>query len=86
MAKDLARKDGKPARDWVAYLNGLRELFEKRKVEKKEAQRKARKGNSKSSPKLDISAMSKAIEQVPTSQDEEDDRYIAGFIRHESTN
>src|SRR5229473_2415649 len=34
MAKDLARKDGKPARDWVAYLNGLRDLFEKRKAEK----------------------------------------------------
>ena len=86
MAKDLARKDGKSARDWVAYLNGLRELFEKRKAEKKEALRKARKDTSKSSPKVDISAMSKAIEQAPNSQDEVDDRYIADFSRHGSTN
>ena len=85
MAKDLARKDGKSTRDWVAYLNGLRELFKKRKAEKKEALRKARKDNSKSSPKVDISAMSKAIEQAPTSQDEVYDRYIADFSRHGST-
>lgn len=86
MAKDLAINDGKAARDWVAYLNGLRELFEKRKAEKKEAQQKARKGNSKSSPKVDISSMSKAIEQVPSFQDEEYDQYIASFTLHRSTN
>src|SRR5204863_4833862 len=64
MAQDLARKDGKQARDWVAYLNGLQELFDKRKAEKKHAQRKAKKGNAKSSPKVDISGMSKAIERT----------------------
>ena len=85
MAQDLARKDGKQARDWVAYLDGLRELFDKRKAEKKQAQQKARKGNAKSSPKVDISGMSKAIEQASTSHDEEYERYIAGFTRPKST-
>jgi transposase InsO family protein len=85
MAQDLARKDGKPARDWVDYLNRWRELFDKRKVEKREAQRKAKKGNSKSLPKVDIGGMSKAIEQASTSHDEEYERYIAGFSRPEST-
>ena len=83
MVKDLARKDGKSARDWVDYLNRWRELFEKRKAEKKEAQRKAKKGNSKS-PKVDVSEMSRALEQVSASQDEEYDQYIAGFTRQES--
>lgn len=85
MAQDLARKDGKQARDWVAYLNGLRELIDKRKAEKKSAKQKARKGNSNSSPKVDISGMSQAIEQASTSHDEEYDRYITGFARPGST-
>ena len=84
MAKDLAQKDGKQARDWVAYLEGLRELFEKRKAEKKQAQRKAKKGNSKS-PRVNVSDMSRALEQVSALQDEEYDRYIAGFARPKST-
>jgi transposase InsO family protein len=86
LAKELACNDGKAARDWVAYLNGLRDLFDKRKAEKKEAQRKARSGKAKVSPKVDVSEMSKAIEQVSTSDDEDYDRYIAGFTRHTSTN
>ncbi len=81
LAKDLALNDGKADRDWVAYLNGLRELFDKRKAEKKQAQRKARKGNSKPSSKVDVSEMSRALEQVSASQDEEYDRYISGFTR-----
>ena len=43
LAKELARNDGKAARDWVVYLNGLRELFDQRKAEKKAAQRNAKK-------------------------------------------
>jgi len=81
MAKDLARKDGKLAGDWVAYLKGLRELFEIRKAEKKEAQRKAKKGNSKSLPKVDVGEMTKAMERASTSHDEEYELYIAGFAR-----
>ncbi len=86
LAKELAHNDGKAVRDWVAYLNELRELFDKRKAEKKEAQRKARKGNLKSSSKVDIGEMSKAIEQVSTADEEEYDRYITGFTRHASSN
>lgn len=84
MAKDLAVNDGKAARDWVAYLNGLRELFEKRKAEKKLAQRKAKQGNATSSPKVDVSEMSQAIARASTSQDDDYERYIAGFTRHGS--
>lgn len=85
MAKDLAREDGKPSQHWVAYLKGLRELFQKRKAEKKEAQRRAKKGKSKSLPKVDVGEMTKAIERASTSHDEEYDRYIAGFGRPQSS-
>jgi transposase InsO family protein len=85
LAKELACNDGKATRDWVAYLNEIRDVIDKRKAEKKEAQRRARKSNSKSSPKVDISEMSKAIEQVSASNEEEYDRFIAGFTRHAST-
>ncbi len=85
LAKDLALNDGKAARDWVAYLNGLRELFDTRKAEKKQAQRKARKGNSKPSSKVNVSEMGRALEQVSAFHDEEYDRYIAGFTRPKST-
>ncbi len=85
LAKELAHNDGKAARDWVAYLDGLRELFEKRKAENKSTQQKARKSNSKSSSRVDVTEMSHALEQVVVSQDEEYERYIAGFARREST-
>ena len=85
MAKDLAVNDGKATRDWVAYLKGLSELFEKRKAEKKQAQREAKKGNLKPSSKVDVSEMGRALEQASTSHDEEYDRYIAGFARPKST-
>ncbi len=85
LAKDLALDDGKATRDWVAYLNGIREVHERRKAEKKNAQQKARKGGSKSSPKVDIAQMSEAIEQASPSLDGDYDRYIAGFARPEST-
>jgi transposase InsO family protein len=85
MAKDLAVNDGKAAGDWVAYLKGLSELFEKRKAEKKQAQREAKKGNLKPSSKVDVSEMGRALEQASTSHDEEYDRYIAGFARPKST-
>ena len=85
LAKDLALDDGKAARDWVAYLNGIREIHERRKAEKKKAQQKARKAGSKSSPKVDIAQMSEAIEQASPSLDGDYDRFIAGFARPEST-
>src|SRR5260370_14738269 len=85
MAKDLAVNDGKAAQDWVAYLKGLSELFDKRKAEKKQAQREAKKGNLKPSSKVDVSEMDRALEQASTSHDEEYDRYIAGFARPKST-
>src|SRR6266487_1517346 len=43
LSKDLARSKGQATRDWVAYLNGLRELTETRTTEKKAAQRAAKK-------------------------------------------
>ncbi len=85
MAKDLAVNDGKAAQDWVAYLKGLSELFKERKAEKKQAQRKAKKGSSTSSSKVNVGEMSRALEQISASQDEEYERYIAGFTRQESS-
>ena len=85
LAKDLAINDGKAARDWVAYLNEIREVNEKRKAEKKQALRRARKSNLKLSSKVDVSEMGRVLEQASTSHDEEYDRYIAGFARPKST-
>ncbi len=85
LAKDLAVNDGKAAGDWAAYLNEIRQVNETRKAEKKQALRRAKQKNSKPSSKVDVSEMSRALEQASTSHEEEYDRYIAGFTRPKST-
>ena len=52
LSKDLARDDGQATRDWLEYLNRIRDLNEKRSLEKKSAKRKANQPQPKPVPNL----------------------------------
>ena len=47
LSKDLARDDGQATRDWLEYLNRIRDLNEKRSLEKKATKRKAKQSQPK---------------------------------------
>jgi hypothetical protein len=88
LSKDLARSDGQASRDWLAYLNGLRDLQETRTLEKKAAQRAAKKlksglsSKSKPSSKVDVQAVSEAVKQISTPADKEYQNRLARFANH----
>jgi hypothetical protein len=88
LSKDLARSEGQASRDWVAYLNGLRELTETRTTEKKAAQRAAKKLNSKASSSskasktADVQKVNEAVKQITTPQDKENQSRLARFAAH----
>ncbi len=88
LSKDLARSKGQATRDWVAYLNGLRELTETRTTEKKTAQRAAKKLNSKATSRskasktADVQRVNEALNQITTPQDKEYQSRLARFAIH----
>jgi hypothetical protein len=83
LSKDLARSDNQASRDWLAYLNRLRDLQEKRTTEKKAAKRKANQSKSKAPPKkADVKVVDEAIQQITTLNDQEYGKRIARFGRH----
>jgi len=88
LSKDLARSKGQATRDWVAYLNGLRDLTETRTTEKKTAQRAAKKLNSKATSRskasktADVQRVNEALNQITTPQDKEYQSRLARFAIH----
>ncbi len=88
LSKDLARSKGQASRDWVAYLNGLRDLTETRTTEKKAAQRAAKKLDSKASSRsktsktADVQRVNEAVKQITTPQDKENQSRLARFAAH----
>ena len=88
LSKDLARSEGQAFRDWVAYLNGLRDLTETRTAEKKAAQRAARRLESKASLKsktpkaAEVQKVNEAVNQITTPQDKEYQSRLARFAAH----
>lgn len=88
LSKDLARSKGQASRDWVAYLNGLRDLTETRTTEKKAAQRAAKKLDSKASSRsktwktADVQKVNEAVKQITTPQDKENQSRLARFAAH----
>lgn len=89
LSKDLARNDGQVSRDWLAYLNRLRDLQETRTLEKKAAQRVARKlksgssSKSKRSSKVDVQEVSDAVKQIATPADKEYQSRLVRFTNHQ---
>src|SRR6266702_7655398 len=88
LSKDLARSKGQATRDWVAYLNGLRDLTETRTTEKKTAQRAAKKLNSKATSRskasktADVQRVNEALNQITTPQDKEYQSRLSRFAAH----
>lgn len=88
LSKDLARSDGSALRDWVAYLNSIRNLNETRTSEKKAAQRAAKRlqskasSKSKSSKAADVQKVNDAVKQIVTPQDKEYQSRLARFVAH----
>ncbi len=83
LSKDLARDDGQATRDWLEYLNRIRDLNEKRSLEKKAAKRKANQPQSKSRPRAaDVQAVNEAVQQMTTADDQEYGKRLARFGRH----
>ncbi len=88
LSKDLARSDGSASRDWLAYLNRLRDLQETRTKEKKAAQRAAKKlkaglsSQSKSSSNVDVQAVNEALEQITEPEEKEYQDRLARFANH----
>ena len=88
LSKDLARSDGSALRDWVAYLNSIRDMNETRTVEKKAAQRAAKRlksgssSRSKSSKSVNVQSVNEAVNQITTPQDREYQSRLARFAAH----
>jgi hypothetical protein len=88
LSKDLARSDGSAVRDWVAYLNGIRDLNKTRTTEKKAAQRAAKRlksgssSRSKSSKHENVQRVNEAVNQISTPQDKEYRSRLARFTAH----
>jgi hypothetical protein len=88
LSKDLARSDGSALRDWVAYLNRIRDLNETRTAEKKAAQRAAKRlksgssSRSKSSKSVNVQSVNEAVNQITTPQDREYQSRLARFAAH----
>jgi transposase InsO family protein len=90
LSKDLARSDGSASRDWVAYLNNIRELNETRTAEKKAAQRAAKRltsrssSRSKSSKHENVQRVNEAVNQITTPQNREYKNRLARFSAHKT--
>lgn len=88
LSQDLARSEGQALRDWVEYLNRIRGLNETRTAEKKAAQRAAKRlkaglsSQAKSSSKVDVQAVNKALEQITEPEDQEYQDRLARFAKH----
>ncbi len=88
LSKDLARSEGQASRDWVEYLNRIRNLNEMRTAEKKATQRAAKRlkskssSRSKSSKNTDIQKVNEAVNQITTPQDKEYQSRLARFATH----
>lgn len=88
LSKDLARSDGSASRDWVAYLNSIRDLNETRTAEKKAAQRAAKRLKSRSSSRSNsskhenVQRVNEAVNQITTPQDREYKNRLARFTAH----
>jgi transposase InsO family protein len=83
LAQDLAREKGrKLARDWLAYINDLKETQQKRIAEQKAAQRKARRAGEKSASIPQGSEVDAALEQQVAAEEEESTERLLRFTRH----
>src|SRR6266702_6900925 len=88
LSKDLARSKGQFSRDWVAYLNGLRDLTETRTAEKKAAQRAAKRlqskasSRSKASKAAEVQKVNEAVNLITTPQEKEYQTRLARFATH----
>src|SRR6266702_6388934 len=88
LSKDLARSKGQFSRDWVAYLNGLRDLTETRTAEKKAAQRAAKRlqskasSRSKASKAAEVQKVNEAVNLITTPQEKEYQSRLARFATH----
>jgi hypothetical protein len=83
LSKDLARDDGQATRDWLEYLNRMRDLNEKRALEKKAAKRQTNPSQSKSRPsRAAVKAVSEAVQSMTTADDQEYGKRLARFGRH----
>jgi hypothetical protein len=88
LSKDLALSEGQASRDWVEYLNGIRNMNETRTAEKKAAKRAAKRLLSKASSKLkssktaEVQKVNEAVNQINTPQDKEYQNRLARFATH----